>query len=168
MEWVTNFGLRPAVGITQMVFSGVFDRFPALKVFFAETRLGWVPFWLEHADLWYQRHLSWAEEQLGFKPLKQLPSDYVKQHIKFSVQYERVAIELRHHVGVDNIMFATDFPHIECEWPNSKPIVEDIYANVPEAEKRKILAGNAVEFFNLDHERLQHPPRKQEAAQLGN
>ncbi len=161
LEWVTNMGLRPAVGITQMVFSGVFDRFPALKVFFAETRLGWVPFWLEHADLWYQRHLSWAEEQLGFKPLKQLPSEYVKQHIKFSVQYERVAIELRHHIGVDNIMFATDFPHIECEWPNSKPLVEDIYSGVPEVERNKILAGNAVDFFNL-----QHAPRKEKAAQL--
>ncbi len=161
LEWVTNMGLRPAVGITQMVFSGVFDRFPALKVFFAETRLGWVPFWLEHADLWYQRHLSWAEEQLGFEPLKQLPSEYVKQHIKFSVQYERVAIELRHHIGVDNIMFATDFPHIECEWPNSKPLVEDIYSGVPEVERNKILAGNAVDFFNL-----QHAPRKEKAAQL--
>ncbi len=161
LEWVTNMGLRPAVGITQMVFSGVFDRFPELKVFFAETRLGWVPFWLEHADLWYQRHLSWAEEQLGFKPLKQLPSEYVKQHIKFSVQYERVAIELRHHIGVDNIMFATDFPHIECEWPNSKPLVEDIYSGVPEVERNKILAGNAVDFFNL-----QHAPRKEKAAQL--
>ena len=161
LEWVTNMGLRPAVGITQMVFSGVFDRFPALKVYFAETRLGWVPFWLEHADLWYQRHLSWAEEQLGFKPLKQLPSEYVKQHIKFSVQYERVAIELRHHIGVDNIMFATDFPHIECEWPNSKPLVEDIYSGVPEVERNKILAGNAVDFFNL-----QHAPRKEKAAQL--
>ncbi len=98
---------------------------------------------------------------MGFKPLKQLPSEYVKQHIKFSVQYERVAIELRHHIGVDNIMFATDFPHIECEWPNSKPLVEDIYSGVPEVERNKILAGNAVDFFNL-----QHAPRKEKAAQL--
>ncbi len=150
LEWVTNFGLRPAVGITQMVFSGVFDRFPSLKVFFAETRLGWVPFWMEHADLWYQRHLSWAEDQLGFKPLARLPSEYIKEHILFSVQYERVAVELRHHVGVDHIMFATDFPHIECEWPDTRPIIEKIYADVPEDEKHQIWAGNAVNFFKLE------------------
>ena len=161
LEWVTNFGLRPAVGITQMVFSGVFDRFPDLRMFFAETRLGWVPFWLEHADLWYQRHIGWAEEELGFKPLKRLPSEYVRDHIMFSVQYERVAVELRHHIGVDHIMFATDFPHIECEWPDTKPIVEDIYANVPEDEKYKMWAGNAVKYFNLEH-----APRKQKEAQL--
>jgi len=162
LEWVTNFGLRPAVGITQMVFSGVFDRFPSLKVFFAETRLGWVPFWMEHADLWYQRHLSWAEDQLGFKPLARLPSEYIKEHILFSVQYERVAVELRHHVGVDHIMFATDFPHIECEWPDTKPIIEKIYADVPEDERHQIWAGNAVNFF-----KLQQAARNKEPAPVG-
>ena len=150
LEWVCNFGLRPAVGITQMIFSGVFDRYPSLKVFFAETRLGWVPFWMEHADLWYQRHLGWAQEQLGFVPLKRLPSEYVKEHILFSVQYEQVAVELRHHVGVDHILFATDFPHIECEWPNTKPIVEKIYADVPADEKYRMWAGNTVDFFKLE------------------
>jgi predicted TIM-barrel fold metal-dependent hydrolase len=150
LEWITNFGLPPAISIAQLVLAGVFERFPTLKVFFAETRLGWVPFWLEHADLWYQRHIGWAEDMLGFKPLKALPSDYVREHIYFSVQYEHVAVELRQHVGVDRIMFATDFPHIECEWPNSKPLVEKIYADVPEDEKVRMLAGNAVEFFKLN------------------
>jgi uncharacterized protein len=149
LEWLTNFGLAPAVSITQLVLAGVFDRFPTLKVFFAETRLGWVPFWLEHADLWYQRHIGWAESMLGFKPLKRLPSEYVRDHIYFTVQYERVAIELRQHVGVDHIMFATDFPHIECEWPNSRPIIDKIYADVPAEERDRIWAGNAVEFFKL-------------------
>jgi predicted TIM-barrel fold metal-dependent hydrolase len=136
----------------------VFDRFPTLKVFFAETRLGWVPFWLEHADLWYERHRGWAEEYLGMKPLKALPSEYVKEHIYFSVQYEHVAVELRRHVGVDRIMFATDFPHIECEWPNSRPLVDKIYADVPAEERDKIWARNAVNFF-----RLEHAPREQKA-----
>jgi predicted TIM-barrel fold metal-dependent hydrolase len=149
LEWLTNFGLPPAVSIAQLVLAGVFERFPKLKVLFAETRVGWVPFWLEHMDLWYQRHVGWAQEYLGFAPLRHLPGDYVRQNIYFTVQYERVAVEQRHHIGVDHIMFATDFPHIENEWPNSRPIIDEIYANVPESEKAKIWAGNAVEFFKL-------------------
>jgi predicted TIM-barrel fold metal-dependent hydrolase len=149
LEWLCNFGLAPATSITQLVLAGVFERFPKLKIFFAETRLGWVPFWLEHMDLWYQRHLGWAEEYLGFKPLKEPPGHYVRQNIYFSVQYERVAIEQRHNVGVDHIMFATDFPHIENEWPNSRRVIDKIYADIPEDDKRKIWAGNAVEFFRL-------------------
>ena len=150
LEWLCNFGLAPSVSIAQLVLAGVFERHPNLKIFFAETRLGWVPFWLEHMDLWYRRHLGWAQEYLGFQPLKELPSHYVREHVYFSVQYERVAIEARRHVGVDRIMFATDFPHIECEWPNSRPLIEAIYANVPEADRRRIWAQNAVEFFRLD------------------
>src|SRR5579871_1894427 len=150
LEWLCNFGLAPSVSIAQMVLAGVFERYPKLKIFFAETRLGWVPFWLEHMDLWYQRHIGWAQEYLGFKPLKELPSHYVRENVYFSVQYERVAIEERHHVGTNRIMFATDFPHIECEWPNSRPIIEKIYADVPEADKRRIWADNCVEFFKLD------------------
>ena len=75
----------------------------------------------------------------------------MQEHISFSCQpVERVAMELRHHMGVDHIMFATDFPHIENEWPNSRPIIDEIYADVPEDEKRKIWADNAVQYFKLD------------------
>jgi predicted TIM-barrel fold metal-dependent hydrolase len=150
LEWLCNFGLPPAVSIAQLVLAGVFERHPGLRIFFAETRLGWVPFWLEHMDLWYRRHLGWAKEYLGFPPLRELPSHYVREHIYFSVQYERVAVEQRRRVGVDRIMFATDFPHIECEWPNSRPLIEEIYGDVPEADRRRIWAQNAVEFFRLD------------------
>jgi predicted TIM-barrel fold metal-dependent hydrolase len=149
LEWITLFGLPPAVSIAQLVLSGVFERFPPLQIFFAETRLGWVPFWLESCDLWYQRHIGWAQDYLGVKPLPRRPSDYVREHIYFSVQYERVAVELRHHLGVGKIMFATDFPHIECEWPRSKPLIDQIYADVPEDEKQRMWAGNAIEFFKL-------------------
>jgi predicted TIM-barrel fold metal-dependent hydrolase len=82
-------------------------------------------------------------------PLTRRPSDYVRDHVYFSVQYERVAVELRHHIGVHRIMFATDFPHIECEWPKSKPLIDEIYAGVPENERRQMWAANAMEFFRL-------------------
>jgi len=149
LEWVANFGLTPALSVTQLILSGVFDRFPTLKIFMAETRLGWVPFWLESADLWFERHHGWAEDLLGFKPIKRRPSEYAREHISWSIQYERVAIELRHHVGVDRVMFATDFPHIECEWPNSRSFLDKLYADVPEDERSRIWAKNAIEYFHL-------------------
>ena len=81
---------------------------------------------------------------------KQRPSEYVRQHISFSVQHvERVAVELRHHMGVEHIMFATDFPHIECDWPNTRPFAERLFAGVPADEAFKIAAGNMLAFFHL-------------------
>jgi predicted TIM-barrel fold metal-dependent hydrolase len=152
VEWVALpfLGTAPSMSFAQLILAGVFDRFPDLKIFFAETRLGWVPFWMEEADYWYERHRHWAARLLNFKPLVRRPSEYVREHIFFSVQHvERVAIELRHHMGVERIMFATDFPHIECDWPNTRPFAERLFAGVPEDEAFKIGAGNMLEYFRL-------------------
>jgi predicted TIM-barrel fold metal-dependent hydrolase len=152
VDWVSLsfMGLPSAMSLTQMILSGVFDRLPALEIFFAETRLGWVPFWMEEADYWYERHRHWAARLLNLQPLEQRPSDYVRRHIHFSVQHvERVAIELRHHIGVGHIMFATDFPHIECDWPNSRAFAERLFADVPADEAFRIAAGNTLAYFAL-------------------
>jgi len=52
-------------------------------------------------------------------------------------------------MGVDRIMFATDFPHIECDWPNTRPFAERLFAGVPAGEAFKIAAGNMLGFFHL-------------------
>jgi predicted TIM-barrel fold metal-dependent hydrolase len=151
VDQMALLGLAPATSFSQMIASGVFDRFPELRIFFAETRLGWVPYWMNEADFWYERHRHWAQRYLGFKPLKRKPSEYMKDHFLFSVQGpELIAIELRHHIGVDHIMFATDFPHIECEWPNTKPTLDRLTASLSPEEKYKIVAGNVIDYFDLD------------------
>ena len=127
----------------------MFDRFPDLKVFVAETRVGWLPFWMENADIQYERNRPWSERHLGFQPLKRLPSEYIKEHIYWSIQAERVGVELRHHLGADKIMFATDFPHIECEYPESAKEADEIYADVPDDERYLMLRGNAIRYFKL-------------------
>ena len=77
--------------------------------------------------------------------------EYIRDNIMLSVQHvERTAIEMRHSIGIDNLMFATDFPHIECEWPNTKPTLERLTANLSPEEKYKIVAGNVIDYFDLD------------------
>ena len=151
VEQMALLGLPAATSFSQLIASGVFDRFPDLRIFFAETRLGWVPFWMEEADFWYERHRHWAQRYLGFQPLQRKPSEYMKEHFLFSVQGpEHVAIELRYHLGVDHIMFATDFPHIECEWPNTKPTLDSLTASLSPEEKYQVVAGNVINYFDLD------------------
>ena len=58
-------------------------------------------------------------------------------------------MEVRHHIGVERIMFATDFPHVECEYPRTQELLADIYAGVPESERYQIMRGNAIRFFKL-------------------
>jgi hypothetical protein len=153
VDWLALpfLGIPPAISLAQLVMSGVFDRLPALQIFFAESRLGWVPFWMEEADYWYERHRHWAERLLHVAPLAQPPSEYVRRHIRFSLQHvERVAVELRGRIGVERILFATDFPHIECDWPNTRPFAERLFAGVPAHETFLMAAGNMLAFFRLE------------------
>jgi predicted TIM-barrel fold metal-dependent hydrolase len=61
-----------------------------------------------------------------------------------------MGIRLRHEVGVDRVMWESDFPHCESDWPNSRRILEKMFDGVPEEERYLMVAGNAVEFFHLD------------------
>lgn len=151
VDYVARWGMDAAKTMSPLIMSGVFDRFPDMKIFFAETRVGWIPFWLEMADYWYDKHLSWNRRLLGFEPPKRLPSEYVHDNIILSVQHvERTAIEFRHLLGVENLMFATDFPHIECDWPDSREYADRLFAGVPWSEAYPILADNMIRFFHLE------------------
>ncbi len=57
---------------------------------------------------------------------------------------------MRHEVGMDRIMWGGDFPHVESEWPNSRKVLAERFAEVPDEEQHKMVAGNAIEFFRLN------------------
>jgi predicted TIM-barrel fold metal-dependent hydrolase len=148
---VARFYQLGGLNAMQMVLDGLFDRFPNLKVYFAETQAGWIPSFLEVADMRYERHYRWAQELFGWEPLKHgLPSEYVKRHIYWGIVHDRTGVEMRHHVGVDRIMWSTDFPHQESEWPRSRAVLEKMMRGVPEPERRLMETDNCVEFFRLN------------------
>jgi len=139
-----------SIAAVQWVLSGLFDRFPKLRVFFAENQIGWIPFFLQGADVRYDRHYHWAQRLLGFKPLNRPPSEYIRDHCSWGFQFDRVGVELRHKINVDRLIWGSDFPHQESDWPESMSVIERNFAGVPENEKHKMVCGNAVEFFHLD------------------
>jgi predicted TIM-barrel fold metal-dependent hydrolase len=152
VDQVSRFGPargNGAVAAAQWVLSALFDRFPDLKIFFAENQIGWIPFFLQAADVRYDRHHRWAERLLGLKPLKRPPSEYIREHFLWGFQYDRVGVELRHKINVDRLMWGSDFPHQESDWPESLKIIEKNFAGVPGDEKHKMVCGNALDFFRL-------------------
>ena len=97
----------------------------------------------------YERHYRWAELLLGFTPLTGPPSAIIREHCFWGFQFDRVGVELRHKINVDRLIWGSDFPHQESDWPDSMGVVERNFAGVPEDEKYKMSCGNAVEFFRL-------------------
>ena len=138
-----------SLAAVQWVLSGLFDRFPNLRIFFAENQIGWIPFFLQAADVRYDRHHRWAEKLLGLKKLSRPPSEYIREHFYWGFQFDRVGVELRHKINVDRLMWGSDFPHQESDWPESLKIIDKNFGGVPSDEKSKMVCANAVEFFHL-------------------
>jgi uncharacterized protein len=140
-----------SVEVSQIIIAGVFDRFPKLQIYWAENNVGWLPYFGEQIDKEYETNHFWAERQMGLPRLKRKPSDYLKENAHWGFFEDRIGMKLRHEIGVDRILWSTDFPHVVTRWPNSLKVLEAQMTGVPDDEKRKMAAENAIKFFHLDH-----------------
>lgn len=129
--------------IPNLIFSGVLDRYPRLKWVCAETGLGWVNYMLEACDHeWERRHL-WTEG------IVTRPSEMFKRQIHVDFWYETAGVELRHKIGMENIMWESDFPHSTSTYPESWKFVERTLKGVPQDERNQLLYGNAMRIYKL-------------------
>ena len=138
----SGLGAQTALGV--MILSGVLERFPKLKVSLIETSTGWLPQFLNQLDAVYTQH-RW----LGEQKLSRLPSEYAKQ-VLIGVDREIQGIKHRHQVGVDNITFGTDYPHIGSFWPHTRFYIDLLFDGVPEDEREKILWSNAANMYGVN------------------
>ncbi len=147
---ISTYGVKAATIAARLAVAGVFERFPKLQVFFAENQIGWLPVFLQQADIMYRRHRYYHERLQGLKPLLRAPGDQIREHCLWGFMDDPVGVELRHYIGVDQVMWSTDFPHDPSDWPNSQATIEHMFAEVPEDEKHQMIAGNAIRFFQLN------------------
>lgn len=141
--------LAPSTNMTfvaTILFSGILLRYPSLKFVSAESGIGWLPYFLERADYTHRKHQFWTGSKIDTTP-----SMLFRRSIWANFISDRAGIELRDSIGVDNIMLGTDYPHTDTSWPDTQRIVKEQMGDLPEAERRKICALNAVRVFNLDH-----------------
>jgi predicted TIM-barrel fold metal-dependent hydrolase len=139
-----------SVEVSQLIVAGVFDRFPALQIYWAENNVGWLPYFGEQIDKEYETNHFWAERRMGLARLKQKPSEYLKTNAHWGFFEDRIGMKLRHEIGVERIMWSTDFPHIVTRWPNSLKTLQEQMSGVSDGEQRKMVAQNAIDFFHLD------------------
>ena len=133
----------PAQFMPNLLFSGVLDRYPRLNWVSAETGMGWVNYILEGCDHeWERRHL-WTEG------IVTRPSELFKRQLYVDFWYESAGIQLRHKIGIDNIMWEADYPHSTSTYPESWAFVERSLQGVPEEDRKKLLYENAVRLYRL-------------------
>ena len=128
-----------------LIFSGVFDRNPELKIICVEADAGWAPHFMYRADHAYKRHRFWMKGQ----ELKKLPSDCFKDHIYLTFQDDWVAFKMKHMINVERLMWANDFPHSDSTWPWSQDILAEHTKGLTEHERNRICFDNVRELYNL-------------------
>jgi predicted TIM-barrel fold metal-dependent hydrolase len=130
--------------MSKFIYSGIYDRFPQLQCVAVECGAGWVPHFLEHMDDHYWRNRTWTKTTL-----KMTPSQYFRRNWKVTFIREPFAVATRHWIGVDNLMWSTDYPHHRHDWPYSRRIVEESMGGVPDNERARMCCENARELYRL-------------------
>ncbi len=131
--------------LTSMIMAGVFERHPKLKVVSVENQGGWVAHWLFRMDQRYrERRGSWERFTT-----EMMPSDFFHQNISVSFQDDWTAVAMRSLIGVDNLLWGSDYPHTECTWPESRRVVREIFDGVSEEDLGKITYSNTARVFGF-------------------
>ncbi len=136
--------LSMAMPLSLLIFNGIFERYPSVKLVSVESNIGWFPFAKEYMDKTFEKHRYWTKTEL-----KKQPSEYWDEHVYATFLHDKAGVELRHSVGVDNIMWSSDYPHSETTFPESRKDVELHFAGIPADETYKMTCGNAVGLYNL-------------------
>jgi predicted TIM-barrel fold metal-dependent hydrolase len=137
-----------------LIMSGVFDRFRDLRFVLAESGLGWVPGVLATMDAMYSKLSKGNVGELPFIApflLDHLPSDYWHTNCWIGASFmTRQDCLDRKTVGVDRIMWGSDFPHAEGTYPHTTEALAHTFAGIEESEVRQMLAGNAAKLYGFD------------------
>jgi predicted TIM-barrel fold metal-dependent hydrolase len=141
----THFFARRA--LWYLIFSGVFDRHPNLKLVFTEQLADWVPKTLRDLDSIVRNPLGrQVEERLQLKP-----SEYWTRNCYVGASFmSQPEAEAREQIGIDNLMWGSDYPHYEGTWPYTEQSLRHVFAGVPAEDLRRILSENPARCFGFD------------------
>jgi predicted TIM-barrel fold metal-dependent hydrolase len=141
---IALFGTNSQFACVDLLLSPVFHTFPRLRVAMSEGGIGWMPWLLERTDYTWERHRWYTGVNTDVRP-----SDLFRDHIFGCFIADEAGVEVRHLIGVDNIMFEGDYPHSDSNFPASRKKLEGVLAGVPDDEARKIAELNARRVFNF-------------------
>lgn len=139
---ITGFQIYMSTVLMSLVYGGVLERHPRLQVVIGEGGIGWIPYILDRMDL------EW-EDQFKDLGLSMRPSEYWRRQCKATFQSDTIGIKLLDDLGEDNVMWASDFPHPDGIWPDSREYIERELGHLPAGVHRKIVCENAGKLYGF-------------------
>ena len=127
-----------------VIWGGAPMRFPGMRWSLVEGGIGWIAAVLDLMDHWWHDHKGWMKPRL-----EEPPSTYFRRNFFATFEDDRAGVRTRDIIGVDNIMWGSDYPHTEGVWPFSRKQVGRDFVDCPPAETRKIVYENVARAFGF-------------------
>jgi predicted TIM-barrel fold metal-dependent hydrolase len=145
-------GIQLLEPVTGLIFSGVLDRHPRLRIVMAEAGLAWVPSMIQGLDIWYQRTRDGrrltGDDAIALPKL--LPNEYFHKQIWISFVDDPLGVKMVGSIlDVDKVMFGSDYPHPASTWPNSQQVINEQWQGISPATRQKITRDNARALFGI-------------------
>jgi len=138
---ITAFQIPMMAVCAAILFGGALERYPSMRVVIGEAGIGWLPYALERFDY------EWEDQFRDLLPRP--PSEYWRRQMFATFQIDRTGLENLHRIGVETVMWGSDFPHPDGTWPDSREILRPQLENVASADRRKILFENAARLYRF-------------------
>lgn len=161
----TSADAPPAVGSTitfanccfsmvDWLMSGKFERFPNLRIMYAEGQIGWIPYILERADVVWEENRGWGG--VAEKVLRP-PSELFAGHVYGCFFDDAFGLRNLDAIGVGNVLYETDYPHSDSTWPKSREVGEAQMGHLAPDVVERIVRGNAIDLLGLTPDGLWRP-----------
>ncbi|MYR23811.1 amidohydrolase family protein, partial [Streptomyces sp. SID6137] len=162
----TSADAPPAVGsvitfanccfsMVDWLMSGKFERFPNLRVMYAEGQIGWIPYILERADVVWEENRGWGGVA---DKVTRPPSELFAEHVYGCFFDDAFGLRNLDSIGLGNVLYETDYPHSDSTWPKSREVGEAQMGHLPADVVERIVRGNAIELLELTSDGLWQGP----------
>ncbi|MFC7886294.1 amidohydrolase family protein [Streptomyces sp. NPDC057376] len=149
--------IRTSGAMLDWLFSGLFTRYPNLKIALSEGEAGWIPYFLERAEQVIDKQRHWVSKGVQFSDYSNNDVDLFSLDIRqlFRDHVFGCIIEDHHSIasidviGEDNIMVETDYPHSDSTWPDSIEVAKKLVAPLTSEQQYKVLRGNAERLYRF-------------------
>ncbi|MCE2391715.1 MAG: amidohydrolase [Proteobacteria bacterium] len=135
-----------ARSLTQLVFSGVFERYPGLKIVSAENDIGWVAHLMQRMDHAYERKGPRYRHGLSGELL---PSELIRRQVRCTFMDDRAGLLTLEVAGPETFMWASDYPHDDSTFPESRQVIERLFGDLPPEVRHRVVYQNAADWFGL-------------------
>jgi predicted TIM-barrel fold metal-dependent hydrolase len=139
---VAGFQMNLISIVAAVIGSAVLERYPNLRLSFGESGIGWLPYALDRMDF------EW-EDRFRDLGLRMKPSDYWRRQCKATFQFDRIGTKLIDDIGVETLMWGSDYPHPDGVWPESSKYIAEQFGHLPPDVVHKITCENAGRFYGL-------------------